>query len=429
MSQHSFKIEEHERREDLPKVRAALEADQLLGKDIRDRGAILAEDIAEGTGLPQDEVIRHLDRIRTERAWRMPTHSMEKLLIGAGTIALAAGLYSAWTRSHTETPLLHNGLPPVVVSLGPTPPTPQVTTTVTRPNITFQSSVMQQDPSVPAGINLHIVAKGQYIQSQGSFTGRPPKAMPFAVDRDMLAKAVQNLIQDVETPDLAPTLDSQTGLRRHIRFPTQPSKPVGETVRDYAGATFTIQANKAHVTLEGWPGTSEFWVDEPLSANSAASIKESVGKYLSDLKAKQDEALRTSLDPTRGLVSPPPGMRIQFAGRRLDIQEGPRLAFADVTVDQMAKRIELAIHNAFERDHRPPTGRWTTSAEVDRKTPIPSMSSVVFTRGDDSMTFDLPTSSQWTSRDSRIISEKATEWATKIVNNLADNGQPPTAPR
>jgi len=380
---------------------------------IRPDGVVLVGDVAEGTGLPPQVVVRQLDQIRTEAAIRTPAVSNNSYLAGAGIVALLVGIWFIWQRSHpAETRIVWANQDLVQSSQRPIQQRQ-------RPQPIFLPSndISTEGDPVPEGLTVHAVEESTYYVKRGSFPQPVMKPIAYGIEAAQMERATISTVRDLEDP------------RRMSRPPYSPpnrqSIRPDATVRDLASVVFQLKPQSTHISLEGWPGVTEFWVPAPLTTVGEAVIHSEVEKFFEEARQTQNAALETNVDPAAGVLSPPPGYRIEFAGRRLDVQEGPRLAFADISEAQYAERIVLAVRNAFERDHRPPIGRWNVKPEIDRKTPIPKTSTVKMGRGPDAESFDLPTSANWTQEDTRLVEDRAKNWAMKVVKELADNGRNP----
>jgi hypothetical protein len=383
-------------------VRRALISRGTSQADVRASGAVLVDDIAEATELPRDEVMRHLNRIRAELAWTSGPKRRVNLWYVAGGISIAAAFASLSVRSRPSPDLLKyeaeiahvrpanpfgNG---VVMSYGG------------RASSERSISVAEQmsaSETAPPGMTVHVFLDGKGAGVMGRQNGPTISAIPYSEERDRIVDATEAAIAAIPA----------------TRMTNTSSRPY----RDHAGTVFTPQPGKAHVTFEGWPGSYDFFLPAPvrqgkLGAKGEEQLRLEARKYLAASRHAQEEGLRVDLDPDQGTVTPPPGIQIRFAGRRDDHQDGGRLSFSDFAPGRLARRIELAVHNAFYRDHRPPIGRWTGSAEVDRNTPIPSETVVTISRKGTDDTFSIPTSQRWSSKDEEIVAREARAMADKL---------------
>jgi len=396
---------ESDRVDNLEPLREAVAQAEIAGD------AVPIKDVAEGVDLPPKDVVKQLDQIRSESALAPPAKSREGVLLAVGVAALTLGLVAAWIRNHPA-PSLPGTHGPILPKPPDTPATKVFSTPrpVTQPDSLGGGFEPPETAQPPSGITIHVVANEGYLKRTGPQTVRPVKAILHQVEKESIIASTISLIGALPNA--------------HGRSITS-----GKLSRDSAGSIFRLRPGKVHITFEGWPGTVEFWVSQPLTSDGRAHITSQVEHYLAESYASQEAALKVAVDPNQGLLLPPPGIRIEFAGRRLDTQDGPRLAFADIDEASIARRIELAVRNAFERDHRPPSGPWTVQSDVDRKAPIPPLSRVTISRREDSKSFDLPTGARWTSEDERIVRNNARAVAAKLMRELSDDGQIPNPPR
>ncbi len=334
--------------------------------------------MAEATGLTEAEVVAQIRQIRAETAFTEPKAAPAPSplpWIAAGAFVVAIGV-TAWRISQGD------GMPsfkPEPHQVGP--PVATTTTTVTRASETTTSMMMTDVSNTalrpPPGFSVH--AMGQRIDCMTGSSYDPDKiALPYdRVLRELSASAVA-VAEAVQSTDQNPP------------FPLPPLSP-GVRIRDSQGNIYTPRPGFTRVVIDGWAGTGSEWVSVPLTAEGRKALDSLAHRVLEDVRKEQADALAPVADPSQGLVTPPPGFSFRFAGRRLDLQEGPHISFAGVPKSLFVNRLTAALMNAVHRDRRPPIGPWTGDPGKDAKIPIPSQSHVEILGPESLDSADIPT--------------------------------------
>lgn len=210
-------------------------------------------------------------------------------------------------------------------------------------------------------------------------------------------------------------VQSIEALARATSLKERPNDP-SETreMRDFDGDVFLPRPGYLRFTIVGWSGNVAGWLALPLGSKEHERLLAAATEALSRAKQAQDRALDLEADPLEGVVSPPPGYRIEFGCRRMDVQEGPRIAFGPIDPKVVQKRLELAIHNAWVRDGRPPSGPWSGSATDEEKIPAPPVSRVAVDGPGGRFAFDIQTGDHWSDACAAAVRKAAAKLALQI---------------
>lgn len=320
------------------------------------REAVTLSALAEAAGLDRETVREHLRQIRTERAFQAaatPPKSAERpnwYWTAVGGVALVVAGAITYRRIQAERPVEFVYEPPMA-NTAPGSSTTTVRTTK-MPNM-LPSYSDGQVGFAPLGFDV-VIAIPNRMQSS---PGRPGKVVPgpYVAQRDGIVHSIVEMVNHAHA-DMA-------------KFPQMHRHEVKPPYMDSQQNTFDLPAGTFHYAVKGWAGRIAGELKYPIGPAEQAKLRQAVEKMLQDEKQAQDQALGTA--PRKGVVCPPPGYRIQFGGRRLDLQEGPALAFAPVPVAAVQSRLEAALENAVKRDGELPEGRWTENAQTERKMPAP----------------------------------------------------------
>jgi hypothetical protein len=177
--------------------------------------------------------------------------------------------------------------------------------------------------------------------------------MVYEVERDQIATSLEALVRQVAVEDAK---------YREVVGP----------VRDSFGNPVHPSPGLVHYAFDSWASVETGWLTSPVTSESRHEFKEVATRVLSEIKTSQDKALQTSgVNVSEGIVSPPPGFRVTYAGRRLDEQSGPRWAFDKLDPKVVVERLRLSIENAILRDKDVPTGPWRGEDQKTAKMPVP----------------------------------------------------------
>lgn len=308
-------------------------------------------DVSEATGLSEDDVAAHLKRIRGERAFSDPPRERPSALpwIAGATLLLGVGV-TAW-RFHVRAPDEFHPLP--MSSSLPISPSTVRTPQATHLTVNFDGG---QEPGGLLGFQVEAITQTSDHARGGM--GQAVKALPYETVRDALALAGEETVGSALAQDGGQ------------------SAPPNARYQAMQGGAFSPRPGFAHVTMSGWAGSETGWIAVPITDASRADLRAMAERLLKDAKETQESALAPVSDPRSGIVLPPPAFSVRFAGRRLDVQRGPRISFAPIPVAAVAARLEAAIVNAAFRDRHPPIGPWRGDAAADAKIPLPDVSRV-----------------------------------------------------
>lgn len=313
--------------------------------------AVTVSALAEAADLEVEAVREHLRQIRTERAFRReatPAASTERpnwywAAVGAVALIMAGGI--TYRRLQADQADRFVYVPLIVL---PPAQTPQSATSRTQATYLPQFSDGRIG-RVPLGFRAVAAVLGRQQTSLGMSGKLVPG--PYQAQVEMIAQAIE------EMANLANS-ESKTASAS-----TRPQPPFADALQN----RFSIEPGEFHFAVDGWAGRIVGKLRFPIGARERAQIRESVEGMFSQEKAAQESALGPASN--EGIVTPPPGYRIQFGGRRMDQQDGPPLSFAPVPVDLVRRRLEAALLNAVKRDSTLPRGRWTENAQGERQIP------------------------------------------------------------
>jgi hypothetical protein len=364
------------------------------------RGTAHVRDVAEATGLTDVEVMAHLRQIRAEAGFHPEEPKRAPALPYIAGAAMLTAMGVTWWRLQNA----DDSFRPAVPASPPITVTPVAPTTIRSLATTSLSTTMiQEGPAKPPpGFRVEVI--GQRTDKMGDGLTSETKAIPYAEARNGLARSAETLVPDVfatDGPDPAPP-----GTRYH----------------GMNGGIFSPRVGFVHLAMFGWAGSEFGWIPVPLTDAGRKQIAEMAVKTLADAKATQDEALRPAADYRKGIVLPPPGFHVRFAGRRLDARSGPRVSFSDLSVTAVADRLESSLLNAIYRDGRPPVGTWSGNAEQDAKIPQPSLSRVEITGPVNTVAADIPTrpgDEGATKRTVRALAERLAQQVKVVTGEKA----------
>ncbi|MGV3618769.1 MAG: hypothetical protein ACO1SV_25885 [Fimbriimonas sp.] len=289
------------------------------GKD-----SVTVRSLSETSGLDEAAVRDQLQRIRAEgavapRTWSAaPTRPRWPFFaVGAAGLAIVAGI--AFFRQPE---------PAAPVTLPNRPTSTQTVVNEPRP-ATFQYGSGMA--STPPGVRVSISFNGR--QHIGQDDGVRSFPQPYERQRDQIMNAIDALTQLAKDEE--------------ARNPT--TAPNGKFKDDF-GNVVELEPGYIHVAIQGWAMMVAEKVRYPFNAAERAQLLKAVEKVLAVSRHAQAEGLKPSQE---GVVSPPPGFRMAFAGRRLDERSGPSLYFAPVGVASVQRRMEEALRNAVSRDAKP----------------------------------------------------------------------------
>lgn len=333
--------------------------------------AVTVGALAEAAGSDRETVQEHLRRMRTERAFQdetTPSKSSDRSLrywaIAGGVALLVAGGV-AFQRLQND--------PAAQLANNPgTSPAPVVQRDRNRLQASRLPFLLDQSiVKVPVGIEVLVVIPGQQLMN----IRREGKVVPgpYKVQVDQVVQGIEDLV-------------------KHATEYTQGRPPQFAALKppfmDLFENTFSLDRNEFHYGVKGWAGGVSEELKLPLGASERAKIREAVETMFEDERVAQAKALEAPSG--QEIVSPPPGYRIQLAGRRIDQQEGPALRFAPISVPLVQRRIEIALEDAIKRDAEAPRGRWTENAERQEAIP-PATRYVGNVQGPTgAISFDLP---------------------------------------
>ena len=326
--------------------------------DQESKEAVTLSALAEAAGLDRETVREHLRQIRTEHAFRAaapPPRSAERpnwYWAAVGGVALVVAGAITFRRLEAERLVEY------------VPPKPQATQagslvssmpvrTVKHPTMLPQYS----DGLVghaPLGIETLIAIPNRQQTSSGRVGSVTPGS--FEEQRDMILHSIEEMVKK-----------SHEEVAKYPK--TMPQFQAKPPFMDAQLNTFTLKPGQFHYAVKGWAGRLTGELKYPLSSADRAKLRQQIAGLFADERMAQEKALGPA--PRQGVVSPPPGYRIRFGGRRLDDQIGPKLAFAPVPLALVQRRIEAALENAIKRDAAPPEGRWTDNAQRESKIPAP----------------------------------------------------------
>lgn len=368
------------------------------------KDAVTLAALAEAAGLDRETVREHLRQIRTERAFEKeatPPKSPDRpnwywAAVGGAALLVAGGITFRRLQADQATKFVYA---PLIV------PT-------TTPNVSTQTRSRPQPNFLPQGsdgnvgrVPLGFEAVAAIPGRQQTSLGQPGKVVPgpYQSQLDQIVQAIEDLANHAHV--------------EQARFPTQ-APNVNAPYMDTFQNIFTLEPGQFHYAVKGWAGRISGELKYPIGASERAQIRKAVEKMFEDERVAQAKALETPSG--RGIVSPPPGYRIQFAGRRMDRQEGPALSFAPVSVALVQRRIEAALTNAIKRDADAPEGRWTENAQSERKIPRPKGYAGSIEGPGGSVPFDFP--SEPPSAVKRGIRDLAARAAAQVATVNAQGG-------
>ena len=325
-----------------------------------DEEGVRVRDVAEVSGLPEEAVVAQVRQIRGEAGLRPAAAARPSALpwIAGASLLVALGV-TAW-RLHPEA-----FVAPSIQDFG----------SVRRnPSFSPLTGTSTSDAE-PLPMGLKAVAIGQ----EKAFTADSPyeawkRSIPYPTAVDRLTRSTAALVRALSQEE-----------RDDARA------AAGTRYMSFSGETVEPRRGFARVSLYGWAGVASAWVARPLTPEGEVQLRALAQRLLAGTKKAQDEALAIPTDTLAGVVGPPPGFSIRFAGRRFDFREGPRLAFSDVSPERVARRLEAAILNAAYRDRRPPVGAWSGDPALDARTPVPDVSRVEVRGPDGLVVGDIPT--------------------------------------
>ena len=366
---------------------------------------ITVRDVTEATGVPEGDVGAHVRRLRAEAGFRGPEAARPSALpwIAAGTLVVGIGV--TWWRIHRgpfdapSSVALTYGSPTILLSERTPLAVRQSPTTTPFETDNTHGGVVKPPPG------LRVEAIGQRTELSDEAPYEEKGAVPYDVARERLVQATEALVV---------ALDRAEG--------TPPRAPEGTRYRGKDGEIFSPRTGFARVSMSGWAGGGGDWIALPLTETGKAKIRALAKGFLSDAKKTQDESLHLPADPREGIVTPPPGFTLRFAGRRFDYREGPRVSFSDVPSASVTRRLEAALLNAAYRDRRLPVGTWTGDPAQDAKTPIPALSRAEVRGPKGLLAADLPTAEGGEAATRRAIHEFA-ERAAKGIEKENEEGR------
>lgn len=315
--------------------------------------AVTVGALAEASGADQETVQEHLRRIRTEQAFKNETMAVKPserpywhwAVLAGVVLIVAGGITVQRIRAEREKEFLFT---PTYArnANSSTSPHMRARTEVTR----LPQSSDEHVGQVPLGIEA-LVAIPVWQQTSPKLSGeRMPGSYPAQVEQ--VVRAIEDLAERV----------TEDARKLPMSSPT-PESPL----MDAFWNTFDLAPNEVHYAVRGWAGKISGELKFPIGATERGQIRKAVEKLFEDERIAQAKGLE--IPSGISVVMPPPGYRIQLAGRRVDRQEGPALAFAPVPVSRVQHRLKAALENAIARDGKPPEGRWKEDAEKDRKIP------------------------------------------------------------
>ena len=344
---------------------------------------VRVRDVAEVSGLPEEAVAAQVRQIRGEAGLRPPEGARSSALpwLAGASLLVAVGV-TTW-RLHPEAFVA--------------PPIPNLGSVRRNPSFSPLTGTSTSDAE-PLPMGLKAVAIGQ----EKAFTADSPyeawkRAIPYPTAVDRLTRSTAALVR---------------ALSREERDDARAA--AGTRYMSFSGETVEPRRGFARVSLYGWAGVASAWVARPLTTEGERDLRALAERFLAKAKGAQDEALAIPTDTLAGVVGPPPGFSIRFAGRRFDFREGPRLAFSDVSPERVARRLESAMLNAAYRDRRPPVGSWSGDPALDARTPVPDVSRVEIRGPDGLIVGDVPTAAGGEAATRRAIQALAARAARGI---------------
>lgn len=328
--------------------------------------AASVRDIAEATGLTEEDVAAHLRQVRAEAAFAEPEPARPSALpwIALGALVMAGGV--TWWRMRPATEVSAPFFKPTsVTSTGPV----VVRSVATSPLATQWN--MDGAPKPPPGFRVEAI--GQTSDHLSDAESGQARALPYATVRDALVASAKGLVEATERAEVGSIA------------------PPGTRYHGMDGGIFSPRKGFVRVAMFGWAGSDAAWVPVPLDVQGVGKLRALAEAVLSSEKAEQDAALAPVADPTKNIVTPPPSFSVRYAGRRLDLREGPRVSFAPISREIVARRLEAAISNAVARDRRPPLGAWSGDPVKDAQIPPSKLSRVEVMGPDGLVSADVPT--------------------------------------
>ena len=366
----------------LPPTESEVEAlhRRLAPDAARFDGTATVRDIAEATGLTEEDVAAHLRQVRAEAAFHEPEPSRPSALPWIALGALAVGGGVTWWRTR----------PPqdAFVPLTTASPQPAAVRSVqTTPLAVLWNA--DGAPKPTQGFRVEAIGQTSDRLSEGESAEK--RALPYEKVRDSLVASAIALVEATERQEAGS------------------SAPSGARYHGMDDGLFSPRKGFVRVAMFGWAGSESAWIPVPLGLEGKGQVQGLAVGVLSDVKAAQDAALAPVADPSTGLVEPPPGFAVRFAGRRLDLREGPRVSFAPVPRQIVARRLEAAILNSVARDRRPPTGAWSGDPAKDARIPPAKLSRVDVMGPQGLLSADVPTDAVdpgATARAVRVFAER-----------------------
>ncbi len=333
--------------------------------------------VAEATGRSVDEVRIQLRRIRAEEALAVVEPRRSSRLIPIAEALLIVGAVVALLRSQG---LLSHPLPPRTVdSLGKAESARPSTTVSHLP----AEYLLKGAGAAPGGFRVDVVSNGYELVDNGQELASFP--MPYEFISARLSESAGALIAKAS---------HKTGTARNHTL---------GMIEDQSTSRFSLTDSQSSITLSGWPGRENVIVESTLDRSSQTKLDQSVRKFLEEKRAQQEQSLNGRVD-SQGILPPPPGFTVDFAGYRADSQSGPRILFAPIAEKLIAERLTQSILNAMMRDRiaaTGPKGRLPAEARVSIRIPGRTLD------------FDVPETNP--SDASRIIRVKAAEAAKFIA--------------
>jgi hypothetical protein len=375
--------------------------------DEESQEAVTLSALAEAAGLDRETVREHLRQIRTEQAFRAaatPPKSSDRpnwywAVVGGVALVVAGAI----TFRRLEAARLVDYVPSKPQATQTTPLTSSTPVrTVKQPTMLplYSDGLVGH---APLGIETLIAIPDRQQSSSGRVGNVTPGS--FEEQRDMILHSIEEMVKK-----------SHEEVAKYPK--TMPQFRAKPPFMDTHLNTFTLKPGQFHYAVKGWAGRLTGELNYPLSAADRVKLRKQIDQMFADERIAQEKALGPA--PRQGVVTPPPGYRIRFGGRRLDDQIGPKLAFAPVPVVLVQRRLEAALENAIKRDVAPPEGRWTENAQRERKIPAPKQYAGSIDGPGGTIPYDFPASPP--SAVKRGIRDVAARAAAQMADVNAHSG-------